>query len=84
MNKQLEDYARQKIKEGLSKLSEGHQLIFRRMYSQKTRMCPEISINEVVDNMRKEKLDWALTQVQNSLNKMQKEKKEGEENARSN
>lgn len=74
MNNQLEDYTRQKIKEGLSKLSEGHQIIFKRMYSHKNLKLP---IDEVVDNMPKEKLDWVLTQVQNSLNKIQNEK-EGE------
>lgn len=81
MNKQLEDYARQKIKEGLSKLSEGHQTIFKRMYSHEN---SRLSINEVVDNMQKEKLDWALTQVQNSLKKLQREKEGGEKDARGN
>ena len=67
MNKQLENYARQKIKERLSKLPEGYQIKFKRIYSHENLKLP---INEVVDKMRKEKLDWALTQVQNSLNKL--------------
>ncbi|MCK4446014.1 MAG: hypothetical protein KAW56_02925 [Candidatus Marinimicrobia bacterium] len=77
MNSQLEAYARQKIKEGLSKLSEGHQIIFKRMYSHENLKLP---IDKVVDNMPKEKLDWALTQVQNSLNKIQNEKGGGKIN----
>ena len=80
MNKQLEDYARQKIKEGLSKLSEGHLAVFRRLYSHEN---SKLSIDEIVDNMSEKKLDWALTQVQNSLKKLQREKEGGEKDARS-
>ena len=81
MNSQLAAYARGKIKEGLSKLSEGHQIKFKRMYSHKNLKLP---IDKVVDNMPDTKLNWALTQVQNSLNKLQREKKGGEKDARGN
>jgi len=64
MNSQLVSYARQKIKEGLSELTEGNQMKFKRMYSHNNL---ELPINNVVDNMPEEKLDWALTQVQNTL-----------------
>ena len=67
MNSQLVNYARQQIKEGLAKLPESHQHLFKRMYSHKNL---ELPINDVVDNMSKEKLDWALTQVENSLDKI--------------
>ena len=75
MNSQLANYARGKIKEGLSKLSEGHQAVFKRMYSHKNL---ELPIDKVVDNMPDTKLNWALTQVQNSLKKSKMKGKEGE------
>ena len=81
MNSQLVAYARKKIKEGLSELSEGHQVVFKRLYSHENL---ELPIDEVVDNVPEEKLSWALTQVQNSLEKLQREKKGGEKDARSN
>lgn len=64
MNSSLANYARQKIKEGLSQLSEGHQMKFKRMYSHNNL---KLSIEDIVKNMPEEKLNWALTQVQNSL-----------------
>ena len=67
MNTQIQDYVRKELKEGLEKLPENWQLIFKRMYSHKNL---EASIEEVVNNVPEEKLDWALTQVQNSLAKM--------------
>ena len=81
MNSQLVAYARKKIKEGLSELSEGHQVVFKRLYSHENL---ELPIDEVVDNVPEEKLSWALTQVQNSLKKLQREKKGGEKDARGN
>jgi hypothetical protein len=70
MNKQLQEFARQEIKAGLSLLPESHRIIFRRMYSHK-----DLSkdINLVVDDMPDDKLDWAMQQVQNSINKLNKE-----------
>ena len=81
MNSQLVTYAREKIKEGLSKLSEGHQAVFKRLYSHENL---ELPIDKIVDNMPEGKLDWALTQVQNSLKKLQREKEGGEKDARGN
>ena len=66
MNNQLEDYTRQKIKEGLLKLPKDCQKFFKRMYSSQNL---ELPVNEVVDNMPGEKLGWALTQVKNTLNR---------------
>ncbi len=66
MNETVITFTRNKIKEGLGKLSEEHKLRFNRMYSFKNL---DKDVNEVVDEMSEEKLDWALTQVQNSLRK---------------
>ena len=70
MNISLADYARENIKEGLLKLSEGHQMKFKRMYSHNNL---ELPIEDVVKNMPERNLDWALTQVQNSLKKIEEE-----------
>ncbi len=64
MNKQLQDYARRTLKEGLAQCSDKSQLLFKRMYSFEDL---EKSINDVVDMMEVEKLDWAMQQVQRTL-----------------
>ncbi len=64
MNKELQDYARQKIKDGLSQLTEGNQEKFKRMYSHGDL---DRDICDVVDSMPEEKLDWAMTQVSNTI-----------------
>ncbi len=64
MNKKLADYARTKLKSGLLSLPESNQLIFKRMYSHEDL---NKNIEDVVNDMPEERLDWALTQVQNSL-----------------
>jgi hypothetical protein len=69
MNTQLQQFARNFLKENLNKLPEGNQLIFKRMYSHKKL---DACINDVVDNMKEETLDWAMTQVQNSIDKIHK------------
>lgn len=81
MNSQLVTYAREKIKEGLSELPEGHQAVFKRLYSHENLKLP---IDKIVDNLPEGKLDWALTQIQNSLKKLQREKEGGEKDARGN
>lgn len=67
MNQQLQQFARQTLKDGLAKLSEDSQLVFKRMYSHRDLAKP---INDVVDDMPPEKLDWAMQQVENSLRKL--------------
>lgn len=62
---------KQLLKDGLNKLPQNWQLTFKRMYSHKNL---ELPINEVVDNMPDDKLDWALSQVENSLAKIEKQK----------
>ena len=66
MNKQLEEFARDTLKEGLAQLPYDQQLLFKRMYSHKNL---ELPINDVVDQMEPEKLDWAMQQVRRSLEK---------------
>lgn len=66
MNQTLQNFARQQLKDGLSKLPESNQLIFKRMYSHTDLEKP---INDVVDAMPPEKLDWAMQQVEASLKK---------------
>ena len=66
MNEELQNHARTKIKSGLDQCSDEQQKIFKRMYSHDdlTR-----EINDVVDNMPSEKLDWAMQQIARTLEK---------------
>ena len=66
MNKHLQVFARQTIKEQLTICTEAQQLIFKKMYSHDDL---ELDINTVVDNMEASKLDWAMKQVQRTLAK---------------
>jgi len=69
MNEQLRSFARQQLKDGLAQLPMGWQMVFKRMYSPKNL---ELLVNEVVDAMPDDKLDWAMQQVQSSLVKLKK------------
>ena len=69
MNKSLQSYARAQLKEMLAKCTEGQQHFFKRMYSHQNL---ELDINDVVDNMPDEKLDWAMHQCQMTLKKADK------------
>ena len=66
MNEKLQKYARQQIIEGLNTLPKSHQRLFKLMYSHENLYAP---IEDVVNNMDEIKLDWAMTQVENSLKK---------------
>jgi len=66
MNEQLQQFARQELKNGLSQLPEAWQMTFKRMYSHKDL---EANISDVVDRMPADKLDLAMQQVQRSLEK---------------
>jgi len=68
MNEQLQDFARQKLKDGLSQCTTGEQTLFKRMYANGEMDLP---INSVVDAMEPRKLDWAMQQVQRTLDKKQ-------------
>ena len=64
MNKQLQLFARQNLKDGLAQLSENQQTMFKKMYSHENQ---DADIKDVVDAMPEDKLDWAMKQVQNTL-----------------
>ena len=63
MNDQLQEFARANIKDGLSQLTELQQMVFKWMYSPDNHDLP---IDEVVDKMDADKLDWAMRQVENT------------------
>ena len=60
MNQQLQQFARQKLKEGLAQCTEAEQHIFKRMYSHANLDKP---IDEVVEGIPADKLSWAMDQV---------------------
>lgn len=63
-NEAIINFTKNEIKSGLEKLNDGCQLLFKRMYSHNNLNA---TIQEAVDGMDIEKLDWALSQVQRSL-----------------
>jgi hypothetical protein len=77
MNEQLQQYARQNLKDGLAQLPEEWQRRFGLMYARdngrrSVEDAEAMLINEVVDAMPADKLDWAMQQVQNSIDKLAK------------
>jgi len=68
--KKIEDFRRNELKSLLAKCSEGQQLMFKRMYSHKNL---ELPINEVVDNMPDDKINWAIQQCETTVKKNEKE-----------
>lgn len=66
MNKTLSAFARQQLKEGLAQCSEAQRHLFKQMYSHKDLQRP---IDEVVEAMPDDKLDWAMQQVESTLAK---------------
>jgi len=69
MNNILQKFARDTLKAGLAQLPSSNQYVFKCMYSFNNL---DKDINDVIDTIPAEKLDWAMTQVQNSLDKLQK------------
>lgn len=72
MNAQLQEFARNWLKEGLSQLPADRQDNFKLMYARNhgKRSVEDslaMEINTVVDEMEPEKLDWAMQQIQNSI-----------------
>ena len=57
-------YARSEIKKGLSLLEDRHILLFKRMYSHKDL---DRGIDDIVDDMHEDDLEWALTQTNEAL-----------------
>ena len=66
MNPTVAQFTRRKIIEGIRQLPESWQFKFKQMYSHQDLDAP---IETVVEKMAPERLDWALTQVENSLRK---------------
>lgn len=58
---------KQQIKNRLAILDKRHHIVFKRMYSSTD---IEKDINEVVDNIPIEKLDWANFQVSQTIRKL--------------
>ena len=82
MNKQLQDFARAELKTGLAELPEENHRTFKFMYARdngKRSVVDAVAmqINDVVDLMPPEQLDWAMQQVQASLDKMHNAPHEG-------
>jgi len=79
MNKELQDFARASLKSGLSQLPESWHRTFKLMYARdggKRSIEDSVAmpINDVVDLMSADQLDWAMQQVGNSINKLAKTK----------
>ena len=74
MQEELRVVARQFLKDNLVKLPESNQLLFKRMYSHENL---DLSIEDVVDGMPDERLDWAMSQVKKTLLKKTQPEKEG-------
>jgi len=75
MNQQLQDFARAKILEGLSKLPSDWQDKFKLMYGRdggkrSVDDAKALPLADVVRDMPADRLDGALTQVDNSLMKL--------------
>jgi hypothetical protein len=64
MNKNIQDFARNYIKDGLKKLPERCTVIFKKMYANGNMA---LDIEHVVDKMPEDKLDWAMQQVNRSI-----------------
>ncbi len=67
MNNEIQEFARNSLKEGLALCTDAQRHLFKRMYSHDNL---ELDIIEVVNNMPEEKLDTAVLQVQRTLDKL--------------
>ena len=67
MNQTLAKAGKEILKSLLSQLEEDNHMIFKRMYSPKNL---ELNINDVVDAMDDEKISWAITQCETTINKI--------------
>jgi len=66
MNKTLNSAAKDILKRLLSECTEGQQIMFKRMYCHKNL---ELPINEAVDQIDENKIDWAITQTEKTIEK---------------
>lgn len=80
MNSQLEQFARQTLKDQCAQLPDDWNRTFKLMYGRgkitrgvAARTVDEacaIPINDVIDEVPPDKLDWAMSQVANSIRKL--------------
>lgn len=75
MNKTIERFAREQIKAKLALLPTAHQLTFKRMYGRdngrrSAKEADQLTIDKLVEAMPIDALDWALTQIENSMSKL--------------
>lgn len=70
MNAEIQNFARNLLKENLAKCTDKQQTFFKRMYGNM-----DLSIAEVIDRMPEDKLDWAIEQVDHTLRKNQNKEK---------
>ena len=66
MNETLKSAGKVILKELLNKCTEPQQHMFKRMYSHKNL---NLSINEVVDNMKEDRIDTAISQCERTVAK---------------
>jgi hypothetical protein len=67
MNDALQKFARDTLKAELALLNHRHHTTFKLMYSHRNLDKP---INDVVDDLPEEQLDWAMQQVHATLKKL--------------
>lgn len=63
MNRKLARFAKQQLREDLQKCTDDQRHLFKRLYGD-----PNDDIEDVIDNMNQGDLEWAVTQVENTLN----------------
>ena len=66
MNENLKNLAKEMLKKLLAECTDDQHLLFKRMYCHKNL---ELPINEAVDQMADDKIDWAITQVERTVEK---------------
>jgi len=64
MNETLKNTAKEMLKDLLAQCTEPQQFMFKRMYSHNNL---ELPINEAVDQMEDDKIDWAITQCESTV-----------------
>ena len=72
MNKQLQDFARKMLREGLDKLPSDCATTFKMMYGRnngKRSVADALNmpLDDVISEMPEDKLDWAMRQVEKSI-----------------
>jgi hypothetical protein len=65
-NETLKKAAKDILKNLLAQCTEGQQLMFKRMYCHKNL---ELPIDEAVDQIADDKIDWAISQCERTVNK---------------